>query len=150
MGPKGTVEKARKYLKSLRLERFDLRSQAEFETVLDDITEELRRALPKSARRWGSSRKFLNIFLRGCCYNKYLCSHYRLAGIESWLEVPLDSQVAIGLKRIAGRGRLPQWPGVIHLTPELSRVFQAFATSLAQDDAVNRVDLDARFWRRVA
>lgn len=149
MGPKGTIQMAREFLAGLDLERFQKKSKTSFLHELEITTVLFSSALPEMARRWGSARKFLNIFLRGCVYNKHLCSYYKLNSIEPWLEVPLDSHVAKGLKRIAGRGKLPRWPGVINLTPNDSGKFQEFASKLAQEDCVNRVDLDLRFWRRV-
>lgn len=149
MGPKGTIHSARDFLGKLQLERFHKKSEAEFMSELDQATNELKASLPKGARKWGSARKFINIFLRGCAYNKYLCAHHKLHSIEAWLEVPLDSHVAKGLKQIAGRGKLPRWPGVIHLTPEDSALFQEFAAEVARSDGVNKVDLDVKFWRRV-
>jgi hypothetical protein len=149
MGPKGTIKTARKYLADLDLSRFLTDTRDEFNKELDAATNELMRKLPKGFRHWGSSRKFLNIFLRGCCYNKYLCTHHNLKKIESWLEVPLDSHTAKGLKAHAKRGELPKWRGVIHLTPKDSEIYQDFASKLAKTDGVNRVDLDVKFWRRV-
>jgi len=137
------------FLMSLKLERFHKKSEAAFLRELEVATNQLSVRLPTGARKWGSARKFLNIFLRGCSYNKYLCSHYKLHLLEPWLEVPLDSHVAKGPKRIAGRGNLPRWPGVIHLTPEDSALYQNCASEAARVDGVNRVDLDVKFWRRV-
>lgn len=148
MGPKGTIHAARVFLGKLQLERFHKKSEVEFLTELDQVTNELKASLPKGARKWGSARKFINIFLRGCTYNKYLCTHHKLHLIESWLEVPLDSHVAKKLKNIAGRGQLPRWLGVIHLMPQDSAEFQTFASEVARTDGVNRVDLDVKFWRR--
>ncbi|NJD34582.1 MAG: hypothetical protein FIA96_07075 [Betaproteobacteria bacterium] len=148
MGPKGTIKAARQFLMNLTLARFRKKSEAAFLRELEFATNQFSAALPKGARNWGSARKFLNIFLRGCLYNKYLCAHYKLSELEPWLEVPLDSHVAKRLKRIAGRGNLPRWPGVIHLTREDSLLFQDYASTVAQADGVNRVDLDVKFWRR--
>jgi hypothetical protein len=147
MGPPGTIKAAREFLKDVDLQRFKTNSAAAFGKELDRATEELARALPKDARRWGSARKFLNIFLRGCCYNKYLCSHYKLSSLEEWLEIPLDSHVARGLKRDSVSS-LPRWPGVIHLTPDISKLYQAAATEVARKDRVHPVHLDIRYWRR--
>jgi hypothetical protein len=133
----------------LRLNRFRNQSERAFLRELEKATSELCASLPMGARNWGSARKFLNIFLRGCSYNKYLSAHYGFDEIESWLEVPLDSHVAKGLKKIAGSRNLPRWDGVIHLAREESAMFQDFATEAARDDGVNRVDLDVKFWRRV-
>ncbi len=148
MGPKGTIQKARKYLGSLDLKRFRKRSQGGFIQELEMATRELMKALPKGYRHWGSARKFINIFLRGCCYNKYLSAYNKLEKIEPWLEVPLDSHVAKGLKLHTSRGILPRWKGVIHLCKDESDKFQFFAANLANCDGVNRVDLDVKFWRR--
>lgn len=149
MGPKGTIQAARVYLMTVKLSRFLKTSEAAFLRELNLATDELSASLPKAARKWGSARKFLNIFLRGCTYNKFLCSHFNLQSIEPWLEVPLDSHVVKGLKGIAAPRYLPRWKGVIHLTPEISEIYQTFASSVARMDGVNRVDLDIKFWRRV-
>ncbi|BDU59177.1 hypothetical protein LMORI2_21590 [Limnohabitans sp. MORI2] len=150
MGPRGTIHAARTFLGKLQIERFHKQSEAEFLAELDKATNELKVSLPKGAQTWGSTRKFLNIFLRGCAYNKYLSAHHKLQLIQAWLEVPLDSHVAKGLKQIAGRGKLPRWPGVIHLQSKDSALFQNFAAEVARIDGVNKVDLDVKFWRRVS
>ena len=148
MGSAGTIPAARKYLQLVDLRRFVVRSEEAFLSELSAATGELKRSLPSDARHWGSSRKFLNIFLRGCLYNRYLCSLHRLERIESWLEVPLDSHVAKGLKQEAGRDALPVWTTVIGLTPQNSDRFQAFASEVAKRDGVLRVHLDLKYWRR--
>jgi len=150
MGPPGTIQEARRFLQSLDLNRFVKRNESDFKVVLDDVTLELKRALPKSARNWGSARKFLNIFLRSCVYNKYLCQAYRLKKIEPWLEVPIDSHVAKGLKGEGARGQLPRWKTVIGLTREENAAYQEFATYVAANDGVLRVHLDLKYWRRNA
>jgi hypothetical protein len=148
MGPGGTIAVARGFLMGLDLLRFKRRTLEEFVEELDAATSELQATLPKGARNWGSARKFLNIFLRGCCYNKYLFAHYGLQKIEPWLEVPIDSYTAKRLKGLTRRGHLPRWRGVIHLTPSDSSEFQEFAWIPAALDRVNRVDLDVKYWRR--
>ena len=47
--------------------------------------------------------------------------------IESYLEIPLDSAVTKGLKKIAKRGELPQWKGLKSLTKAVSAKYQQFA-----------------------
>jgi hypothetical protein len=148
MGSQGTIPAARSYLQGVGLRRFAKRSEAAFLRELEAATNELRCSLPSDARHWGSSRKFLNIFLRGCLYNQYICNAYELQRIEPWLEVPLDSHVAKGLKRQAGRGALPQWKTVIGLTPAQSAAYQCYASDLAHREGVSRVHLDLKFWRR--
>ncbi len=147
MGPTGTIDAARAFLAEVPLDRFRTRTKAKFQEALEATTIELMAALPDSAQNWGSARKFLNIFLRGCAYNKYLCEHHNLGPIEPWLEVPLDSHVVKKLKAHAGRGKLPRWNGVIHLTPEESRLFQAHAAQVALSERVHPVDLDVKYWR---
>ena len=147
MGPPGTIKAAREFLKALDLARFKKRSAAAFSNELDQATEELMTALPKGARHWGSARKFLNIFLRGCCYNKYLCEHHELGSLEEWLEIPLDSHVARGLKRDSA-SKLPRWPGVVHLTSDVSSAYQAAAVQVSRKDSIYPVHLDIRYWRR--
>jgi len=44
------------------------------------------------------------------------------------------------------RGSLPPWPGVRHLTPDLSATFQAAATPEAKKKGIARVHLDAIWW----
>jgi len=149
MGPEGTIKVARKYLADLDLNRFLTNTQGEFNSELESATNEMMKRLPKGYRYWGSSRKFINIFLRGCCYNKYLYTHHNLKIIEPWLELPLDSHTVKGLKANTKRGELPRWLGVIHLTPEDSEIYQTRASKLAKSDGVNRVDLDIKFWRRM-
>ena len=64
------------------------------------------------------------------------------------MEIPLDGLVAIALKRRAGRGQLPQWPGLNKLTPDVSRPFQVFARKLAACESVSRIHLDMRLWTK--
>src|SRR5262245_190755 len=95
MGPVGTIAAARAFLTDLSLPRFQCTSTAGFERTLDQITGEFMASLPRGARYWGSARKFLNIFLRSVVYNRYLYDEFKLGKIVPWLEVPLDSHVAL-------------------------------------------------------
>ena len=147
MGPKGTIQAARAYLQNVELRRFCVHSERAFQRRLNETTEELRRRLPNGARYWGSSRKFLNIFLRDCFYNRYICEHYKLHALEPWLEVPLDSHVAKGMGKCPAGGDVPRWRTVVGLTPEQNAVFQACASRLAASEGVCRVHLDLKFWR---
>jgi hypothetical protein len=117
-----------------------------FETALDRSTELLCSALPIKARRWGVARKVLNVFLRDCLYTSYLDAAFGLSEAEQFFELPLDSITVRELKRAAGRGLLPAWPGVKHLSPALNRRFQKAATSEASKRGVARVHLDALWW----
>jgi len=149
MGPPGTIGAAKSFFHD-----FDLRSiKANKETIflkkLNEATEDLKSSLPKGGRFWGSSRKFLNIFLRNCLYNQYLCEHYELNNIEEWLEVPLDSHVGKGLRLEPQGQSLPRWDTVIGLTLELSNQFQEVARCVAESKGIARVHLDLKYWRGV-
>lgn len=117
-----------------------------FTAVLDQETLRLLADLPKAARHWGIARKLLNIFLRDCLHTAHLTDRFRLKKLEPQLEVPLDSITAKALKRSAGRGSLPPWPGVKHLSPAASEVFQAAAANEATRLGIARVHLDAVWW----
>jgi hypothetical protein len=104
--------------------------------------------LPRGAQHWGPARKFLNIFLRGVVYNRYLCDEYALAGIVPWLEVPLDSHVALGLRSEPGGLSLPRWKTVKGLDPTTSKRYQDFAADTAARIGCERVHLDLLYWRR--
>ncbi len=108
------------------------RSQAEFRKWLDRQTHRLRHKLPSCDKPWGIARKSLNLFLRSCVYNHHLRQAHGLAVLELLLEVPLDSVVATALKRDAGRGVLPRWPGLKRLQYKDSRKFQKHATMMAK------------------
>jgi len=146
-GAPGVLRAVRAFLRRLSLARFRTRTRPEFEAHLDAVTERLRRRLPADAQHWGAARKALNLFLRDCAYDHHLRTHYGLATVEPWLEVPLDSYVA-GALRAARRGRLlPQWPGLKGLTPEDSSRYQEAAQRLAERKGINRVHLDLYWWR---
>ncbi len=137
---------ARTYLKSVDLKRFGTKKEEAFCTALDISTDELRCALPKGTQKWGLARKVLNIFLRDCAYTIYLSDAYDLLLAEEFFEIPLDSITARELKRACGHGRLPRWPGVKHVTPELSSEFQIAASSEAKKHGIPRLHLDALWW----
>jgi hypothetical protein len=147
MGPKGTIAAAHLYLEEFDLRRIKARSEKTFLIRLNEATDELKNSLPVDARHWGSARKFINIFLRGSLYNRYICDKYRLVSLEPWLEVPLDSHVAKGLL-IEPEGKiLPRWNTVIGLTQETSLAYQKVARDVATRKKTERVHLDLLYWR---
>lgn len=148
MGPKGTIQSARRFLANVDLARFSVDSEKLFSEKLDRVTAGLRRSLPRGARHWGAARKFLNIFLRGVVYNRHLYQRYKLSGIEPWLELPLDSHVAKGLRAEPNGRRIPRWNSVIRLDRPTSRIYQAFAAEVAREYGLFRVHLDLYYWRR--
>lgn len=147
MGPRGTIKAAREYLAGLNLERFVTKTEKEFRVVLDEATSQFMDYLPRGAKHWGAARKFLNIFLRGAVYNRFLCERYNLYRIERWLELPLDSHVAKGLRKEKGGDDLPRWKTVISLDRDMNQVYQEFATRVAKRKNTYRVHLDLLYWR---
>ena len=144
-GP-GTVQAARKFFSDLDLDQFSVARAPAFRCRLDDETKKLCRRLPKRSRSWGLARKLTNIFLRDAFYTTYLCKKFDLTAAENFFEIPLDSITAKCLRRIAGRGKLPRWQGVRHLTPEVSERYQDFARKVAEDAGIATVHLDTFMW----
>src|SRR5450759_2157906 len=140
----GTVEAARGFLRRLDLTPFG--SDSAFSEVLDRSTDALRVALPRGVQHWGLARKLLDIFLRDCLYTTYLKEAFHLRNSEAEYEIPLDSITALHLKRAAGRGGLPSWPGVKNVRPSLNAQFQAAAEAEAKRMGIPRVHLDAVLW----
>ena len=139
-GAPGMVSKARTYLARLDLNKFRVRSAAAFRALLDGQTTELANAFPANGQgNWGAARKALNIFLRDVVESRSLCEQYQLQDIEPWLEVPLDADVA--------RPLCYGWPGVRHLTPEISDEYQVLASILTEMLGYSRVALDLYLWR---
>jgi len=129
------------------LARVPKSSTKRFQLWLDSQTELLLDSLPIKNRPWGAARKAINLFLRDSLYNQYLCKQFKLQSIETLLEIPLDSAVAKGLKKLdSNRGELPRWPGLKNLTRKVSEDFQAFASEQANLKGIVRVHLDMYLW----
>jgi hypothetical protein len=144
---RGVLKAVQEYLGQLPLHDIPTHSESEFGACLSAKTEELIRAMPLDTRPWGTARKALNLFLRGCFYNHYLRSHYRLDRVEQLLEIPLDGVTARALKREAGRGRLPRWPRLKHLDARTSEEFQTSARTYSQQVGLPaRVFVDNYLW----
>ncbi|MBC8400701.1 MAG: hypothetical protein H8E14_04360 [Candidatus Marinimicrobia bacterium] len=146
MGLAGTIKSVREFLGAMDLKRFNVGTMQAFEKELEVVTNELKSSLASGARYWGSSRKFLNIFLRNVQYNRYLWKYYNLDKLEKWLELPLDSHVAKGLKNDGGK-HLPRWISVIGLEKPKSDLFQSYAKTVAARRGIERVHLDLYYWR---
>jgi len=145
-GNSGVVAASRRYLRELDLRKFGQPSKLGFTKALDMGTYGLLNALPQCARHWGLARKVINIFLRDCLYTTYLDTAFALRKNKPYFELPLDSITAGHLKRVAGRGKLPAWPGVKHLTESLIAKFQDAATVEAVRIGIPRIHLDAIWW----
>lgn len=148
MGPPKTVSKARFFLKQLNLKKFSaVKNEAAFQKLLNESTDNLKKVLPIGARKWGSSRKFINIFLRDAFYNRYLHEFYKLSKLENWLELPLDSKTAKKLRaEEKNLASLPKWCSVISLTPRDSEKYQLSAIKNGHSKKMPRVHLDLVFW----
>lgn len=142
----GVVASGRGFLAQLPLAQFAVSRPSLFLRRLDEATQGLCGALPKSGRSWGLARKVLNIFLRDALYSTYLSEEFFLSRAENCLEVPLDSITARHLCQAAGRGMLPRWLGVKHLTPQASAAYQAFAAEYGASHDITRVHLDTYWW----
>lgn len=137
---------SRNYLRQLDLTVFVEPTNERFLKHLDTATIGLLSSLPRGARHWGLARKVMNIFLRDCLYTTYLDAALGLRRNEASFELPLDSITANQLKRAVGRGKLPAWPGVKHLTDALSAKFQDAASDEATRRGIPRIHLDAIWW----
>jgi hypothetical protein len=146
MGPAGTVKAAREFLQGLDLRGFRVKTEAAFLRRLDAETNALAAALPSTAQHWGSARKFLNIFLRNCAYNRFICAEYQFDALELWMEVPLDSHVATGLRGEPEGMQLRRWKSVIGLTRIESDALQGVAATVARRKGIARVHLDVHYW----
>ena len=145
MGPGGTLDCIRTFLKKVDFAAISKKEPSQYAQTLDELTENLRRTMPKGADGWGVARKCLNLFFRDCLYNFYLREAYDLEKFERYLEIPLDSYVGRELRR--EDGRLPRWHTVKGLTREESAKFQEVASEIANRKKTNRVHLDVVYWR---
>jgi hypothetical protein len=142
----GVTWVARKFLAELDLHKIAVKKAAMFRKRLDEETMHLLRALPATGRTWGLARKLLNIFLRDAFYTTYLQNYFELNVAEAFFEIPLDSITSKKLRGHAGRGVLPIWKGVKHVTPEASESYQLFAQQFAIKKGIVRVHLDTFWW----
>jgi hypothetical protein len=145
MGPKGYLDNIREFLKKIELADVSKMDPSLYPEVLNDLTEKLRRHMPKDARYWGVARKCLNLLFRDALYNFYLREKYGLAKFEQYLEIPLDSNSGSELWEIDKS--LPRWRTVIGLKPEVSAEFQKVAATVAKGKGTERVHLDVVYWR---
>lgn len=144
-GSRGVVKAGRAFLCELQLSHFGTSRQSRFDRELDQATDGLLLAFPRSARYWGLARKGLNIFLRECLYTVYLRDAYKLGEAEMFFEVPLDSFTGRELHKVSG-GRLPRWQTVRGLDRSVSNAFQQEAARVARERGFARVHLDAEWW----
>lgn len=115
-------------------------SEEQFLELLDKDTERLK----ARGMKWGSARKAINLVLRDAAYNVYLRDEYKLARIESYLEIPLDAKVGKRLEILDSEA--PKWTTIKALTPEKSSQYQKTAKRYAAKNKTKRVHLDVKFW----
>ena len=146
-GAAGVLLAARDVAAEINLKELSHATRTRFHISLDELTQRMLMRFPENAQNWGAARKGLNLFLRDATYNKDLCGFYGLEHLRSWLEVPLDKDVASALKDQPEGKYLPRWCGIKYLTPQASREFQTVATKVAIRSRLPRVDLDVYYWR---
>ena len=146
--PRGTAEAARRFLGRLSLRSLRARNRETFMKTLDRETIRLQAVLPPRGRRWGVARKLLNIYVRDCVYSAHLRSAYRLGRIEPFCEVPLDSITGNKLRESDEGAKLPRWPGVGRLTPEVSAQYQVVGIQIARARRLRPVHLDVFWWSK--
>ncbi|MEQ9099971.1 MAG: hypothetical protein RIF36_00380 [Imperialibacter sp.] len=155
-GARGIVKSCRDYFEQIDLGKFfeAMPNAADYQRFLDAQTNQLLAEFPVTVRTsWGVARKALNLFFRDVVYNKYFAEKYQLPDslpenhvALANLEVPLDRDVALGIKRCYKR-QLPPWYSIKSLTPDFSKELQQKANELAHQKGIARVHLDLVFWR---
>jgi len=143
---KGVLAATQEFLPKIGLARLPKSNRKLFESWLNRQTNSLLDTLPLKTKPWGAARKAINLYLRDALYNQYLCRHFRINRVAAWLEIPLDSVVARGLKKASQHGELPSWPGLKGLTKPVSNQYQEFASELSNRMKIERVHLDIYLW----
>ncbi len=144
----GVVDGLRRCLRNIEL-RTVPRNREGYQKWLDEHTGLCLSTLSVKIQPWGTVRKCINMFMRSCLCDHYLRAYYALERVEPWAEAPIDSIVATVLKRDAGRGRLPEWPGLKHLQPHVHQLFQSHAQQMAlREGFTSAAFLDLRLWVR--
>lgn len=156
-GAPGVISAARAYFEEcIDLHDFmqAMAEEVSYQSWLNHQTKALMKRLPAGGDHWGAARKALNLFLRDVCYNTLLAGELGIPRSPAafnravrWLEIPLDKDVAKGIR--ANAPDAPRWQGIRSLTPADSRLYQAAAQRIASDMGTARIQLDLVFWRAV-
>ena len=148
--PEKTLEKIHGYLGRLRLGRLAGKDSVHYHRWLEARTRQLQKKLGGRKKQWGVARKAMNLFMRSCLYNTCLSREFHLTQVQRYMEIPLDSAVARGLKEESkkeGQVEFPLWQGLIGLDLELSCEFQQAAEKRARKVGLpGRVFLDNYLW----
>ena len=148
-GASGVIQAARDYcatkIKFAELSRYN---KDRFDRFLEKHTKKLIVSLPEGAQHWGTARKALNIFLRDALYNKYFSRQYNLSRCGAYFELPLDEDVANGLREeLSATMKLPKWKNIKGLSCDVSAAYQEAALLVAKKNGIDRVHLDLIYWR---
>jgi hypothetical protein len=146
-GASGVNNAARGFLASLDLGELSSIVPADYPKLLARWTDALVEQLPTGARKWGTARKAINVFMVEVFLNRFLAEEYDLDRFGDVLETPLDSEANKEMKRLGGQRRLPGWYGIVRLTPADSEKFQSYASFLAAKHELRRATLDLILWR---
>lgn len=142
----GVLRATQEVLKKINLLKIPNKNQKQFVKWLDIKTNFIIDSLPIENKPWGAARKALNLFLRDVFYNRYLFEISGIKNVETWLEIPLDSAVARGLRKNDTSANLPRWPGLKYLCKDVSDKFQEVALTISESKGISRVHLDMIFW----
>ncbi|MEX1135424.1 MAG: hypothetical protein WEB89_00895 [Balneolales bacterium] len=134
------------YAAGLDLSRFSTKKAEEFVQRLDEETASLADILSAQKRTWGIARTSLNLFLRDAHYNRYLSEVNDLFLSEHFFEIPINDTSAVALRNQKSGSKLPEWNGLHFFDKEQSDEYQAYATSLAKELGVSRVNLGLFLW----
>jgi hypothetical protein len=145
-GGSGLIQCCRDFFKRIDFSKIPM-EQKEFAVWLETNTEELRATFPKVARNYGAARKALNLFLRDASYNVILNRAYDLDRLLPLLEVPVDSFTANHLHKYEPSIILKKWDSLKRVKDTELKKYQEAAQLLAEKWGINRVDLDAFFYR---
>jgi len=148
-GVRGVAKAARKFLRKLNISKLTEKQANEYRSWLDKKTDGLMKRFPKGAKKnWGAARKAINLLMVAAYFNKVLSREYKLDKFKDVLETPLDGIAAKELREFARKNlklRL-QFPGIKHLTPQVSEQFQNVASNYARQIGIPRAELDLILW----
>lgn len=147
--PRGTVEKAQDYLKTINLKDFSkIKDERQFNRSLNKHTASLKKRI--DSKSWGISRKVLNIFLFEASNNVLLNKKYSLHKIIPFLELTLDNPNAKELIKLAKiKNKKLIWKTISSLKSGPNKQFQKFAKDHAYNEYCKmfRCYLDVYWWR---
>lgn len=155
-GASGLINTLRHYFEEqIELDIFisSLSDDTAYKKFLTIHTNKILGLFPETAQSWGAARKGLNLFLREIVYSKFISNRFSIPDdfnefnyFVKVMEVPLDKEVAIGIRKDSHDKDL-RWVGIKQLTPIESDKFQYEASIIAGKENIARVNLDVKYWR---